>query len=164
MQIRNGVKLPFERRHSFAGSQTGLDEVGQELRIKQNFIALEINKIVSGMTTSHARDSVRPGSIGFRHQHGASTKAFNDRLDPLVVGGDDDLRDGPAGLTVREIDVLRLLARGLSTKEIAQRLVVSPKTASNHIEHIYSKIGVSNRVAASLYAMEHGLVPEHAGS
>jgi HD-GYP domain-containing protein (c-di-GMP phosphodiesterase class II) len=69
-------------------------------------------------------------------------------------------RDGPAGLTAREIDVLRLLARGLSTKQIAERLFVSPKTAGNHIEHIYSKINATNRVAASLFAVEHGLLPE----
>jgi DNA-binding NarL/FixJ family response regulator len=69
-------------------------------------------------------------------------------------------RDGPAGLTAREVDVLRLLARGLSTKQIAERLVVSPKTASNHIEHIYGKINAKNRVAASLFAVEHGLLPE----
>ncbi|HVW27371.1 MAG TPA: HD domain-containing phosphohydrolase [Polyangiaceae bacterium] len=69
-------------------------------------------------------------------------------------------RDGPAGLTAREVEVLRLLARGLSTKEIAKKLVVSPKTAANHIEHIYSKIDAKNRVAASLFAVEHGLLPE----
>lgn len=68
-------------------------------------------------------------------------------------------RDGPAGLTAREIDVLRLLARGLSSKEIARRLVISPKTARNHTEHIYSKAGVSSRVEASLFAMGHGLLP-----
>ena len=54
-------------------------------------------------------------------------------------------RDGPAGLTAREVDVLRLLARGLSNKEIAQRLVISPKTVGNHVEHIYAKIGASTR-------------------
>jgi HD-GYP domain-containing protein (c-di-GMP phosphodiesterase class II) len=69
-------------------------------------------------------------------------------------------RDGPGGLTTREVEVLRLLARGLSTKEIARQLVVSPKTAANHIEHIYSKINAKNRVAASLFAVEHGLLPE----
>ena len=53
---------------------------------------------------------------------------------------------GPAGLTAREVEVLRLLARGLSSRQIAQRLVISPKTARNHIEHIYTKIGASNRV------------------
>jgi HD-GYP domain-containing protein (c-di-GMP phosphodiesterase class II) len=69
-------------------------------------------------------------------------------------------REGPAGLTSREVDVLRLVARGLSSKEIASRLVISPKTARNHVEHIYSKIGVSNRAAAALFAMQHGLLPD----
>ncbi len=68
-------------------------------------------------------------------------------------------RDGPAGLTAREVDVLRLVARGLSSKEIAARLVISPKTARNHIEHIYTKIGTSSRVGAGLFAMEQGLLP-----
>ena len=69
-------------------------------------------------------------------------------------------REGPAGLTAREIDVLRLVARGLSHKEIATQLVISPKTARNHIEHIYTKIGASNRTTASLFAMQHGLLPD----
>jgi DNA-binding CsgD family transcriptional regulator len=69
-------------------------------------------------------------------------------------------REGPAGLTAREVEVLRLLAQGLSNKEIALRLVISPKTAGNHIEHIYSKIDASSRATASLFAMQHGLLPE----
>jgi HD-GYP domain-containing protein (c-di-GMP phosphodiesterase class II) len=64
----------------------------------------------------------------------------------------------PAGLTARELEVLRLLAHGLSTKEIAARLTLSPKTAGNHIEHIYSKIAVSNRAAVCLFAVQHGLL------
>jgi HD-GYP domain-containing protein (c-di-GMP phosphodiesterase class II) len=66
----------------------------------------------------------------------------------------------PAGLTTREIQVLRLLARGLSTRQIADRLALSPKTAGNHIEHIYAKIDATNRVSASLFAVQHGLLPE----
>ena len=69
-------------------------------------------------------------------------------------------REGPAGLTVREVDVLRLLAQGLSSREIAARLVIAPKTARNHVEHIYAKIGASSRVTASLFAMQQGLLPE----
>ena len=68
-------------------------------------------------------------------------------------------RDRPAGLTAREVEVLRLVSRGLSSKEIAGRLVISPKTARNHIEHIYTKIGASSRVNASLFAIQHGLLP-----
>ena len=73
-------------------------------------------------------------------------------------------REHPAGLTAREVDVLRLAAQGLSSKQIAERLVISPKTARNHIEHIYVKIGASSRAAASLFAMQHGLLPEHVTS
>jgi len=69
-------------------------------------------------------------------------------------------REGPAGLTAREVDVLRLLARGMSSREIASRLVISPKTARNHIEHIYVKIGASSRATASLFAMQHGLLSD----
>jgi HD-GYP domain-containing protein (c-di-GMP phosphodiesterase class II) len=71
-------------------------------------------------------------------------------------------RQGPAGLTQREIEVLRLIAQGLPNKAIADRLVISPKTAANHAEHIYAKIGVSTRAAAGLFAMQHGLLPEEA--
>jgi HD-GYP domain-containing protein (c-di-GMP phosphodiesterase class II) len=69
-------------------------------------------------------------------------------------------REGPAGLTAREVEVLCLLARGLSNKEIAAALVISPKTVATHVEHIYTKIGTSSRAAASLFAMSHGLLPE----
>jgi HD-GYP domain-containing protein (c-di-GMP phosphodiesterase class II) len=69
-------------------------------------------------------------------------------------------RKGPAGLTPREVEVLSLLARGLSNKEIAQRLFISPKTAGSHVEHIYSKVGASSRATASLFAMQHGVIPE----
>src|SRR5207248_5811681 len=71
-------------------------------------------------------------------------------------------REGPAGLTAREVEVLILLARGLSNKEIARQLVISPKTAGNHIEHIYAKIDASTRAKASMFAMQHGLLPEEA--
>jgi HD-GYP domain-containing protein (c-di-GMP phosphodiesterase class II) len=64
----------------------------------------------------------------------------------------------PAGLTDREVEVLRLLARGLSNKEIAARLVVSRRTAEHHVQHVYRKIGVSTRAAAALFAMEHDLL------
>jgi len=64
----------------------------------------------------------------------------------------------PAGLTTREVEILRLVARGMLNKEIARRLQISPKTVSNHVEHIYAKIGVSSRAAAGLFATEHGLL------
>jgi HD-GYP domain-containing protein (c-di-GMP phosphodiesterase class II) len=71
-------------------------------------------------------------------------------------------RAWPVGLTPREIDVLRLLVLGLTTAQIGERLVVSPKTVANHIAHIYMKTGVNSRAGASLFAMRHGLVDDGA--
>ena len=65
-----------------------------------------------------------------------------------------------AGLTAREVEVLILLARGMSNKQIAARLVITPKTAGNHIEHIYSKTGSSSRATAAMFAVRHGLLPD----
>ncbi len=63
----------------------------------------------------------------------------------------------PHGLTAREAEVLRLVAQGASNKQIAAKLVLSEKTVRNHVERTYTKIGVSNRIGASMYALEHGL-------
>ena len=64
----------------------------------------------------------------------------------------------PAGLTEREVEVVGLLARGLQTKQVARRLGISVKTADRHVQNAYAKIGVSSRAAATLFAMEHGLL------
>jgi HD-GYP domain-containing protein (c-di-GMP phosphodiesterase class II) len=97
------------------------------------------------------RDEVRAGRLD-----GAAVDAV------LTVAGHrvPRRREGPAGLTAREVEVLTLLARGLSNRQIAERLVITPKTAANHVEHIYAKISASNRAAASLFAVQHGLLPE----
>ena len=65
----------------------------------------------------------------------------------------------PAGLSAREVEVLGLVAEGCSNAQIAERLVISRRTAEHHVQHIYTKIGVSSRAAAALFAMEHHLLP-----
>ena len=93
------------------------------------------------------------------------------RLDPsaveavLAAGGHRPSRRTarPAGLTARETDVLALLARGLTNRQIADRLVISRKTVANHVEHIYAKIGASTRTAAALFATRHGLLAPEDG-
>lgn len=65
---------------------------------------------------------------------------------------------GPAGLTAREIEVLRLIARGATTRQVARVLGIRPRTAGTHVEHIYTKIGASSRSTATLFAMRHGLL------
>ncbi len=67
-------------------------------------------------------------------------------------------RTRPAGLTERQVEVLRLLARGMTNREVADRLVISQRTAEHHVQDVYLRIGVSTRAAAALFAMEHGLL------
>jgi DNA-binding NarL/FixJ family response regulator len=66
--------------------------------------------------------------------------------------------DSIAGLTEREIEVLRLTANGLSKRQMAQRLNLSEKTIDSHVTHIYEKIHVSTRAAAALFAVQHNLL------
>jgi DNA-binding NarL/FixJ family response regulator len=63
----------------------------------------------------------------------------------------------PAGLTAREVEVLRLLAGRLSNQQVADKLVLSPRTVHAHISSIYSKLAVTSRSAATRYAIEHHL-------
>ncbi|MGH8825675.1 MAG: HD domain-containing phosphohydrolase [Jiangellaceae bacterium] len=65
---------------------------------------------------------------------------------------------GPAGLTPREVEVLALLARGASNRQIARGLGITPKTVGNHVEHIYTKAGVTTRAAAAMFALQNGLL------
>ncbi len=91
----------------------------------------------------------------------AAGRLAGDAVDSVLRAAGHRVRrrhEWPAGLTRREIEVLRLVARGLSNKEIGAQLVISAKTAGSHVEHIYTKIGVSNRAQASLFAMKHGLM------
>jgi HD-GYP domain-containing protein (c-di-GMP phosphodiesterase class II) len=67
-------------------------------------------------------------------------------------------RSGPAGLTPREIEVLILIARGGSTRQVARQLAITPKTAETHIERIYAKTGAATRSTATLFALQHGLL------
>ena len=67
-------------------------------------------------------------------------------------------RSGPGNLTPREVEVLALIARGASNRQVARALNITPKTAGTHIERIYTKIGASTRATATLFAVQHGLL------
>jgi DNA-binding NarL/FixJ family response regulator len=64
----------------------------------------------------------------------------------------------PAGLTAREVEVLRLLAQGLTYAQIADKLIISRRTVNGHVTSIYSKLGVTTRATATRFAVEHNLV------
>ena len=68
------------------------------------------------------------------------------------------LRAGPPSQGQREVEVLVLLAQGLSNREVARRLFLSPKTVGHHVEHIYDKLGIRSRAAAALFASANGLL------
>lgn len=88
------------------------------------------------------------------------------RLDPTAVDAvlaaagqpRGKRRSGPAGLTPREIEVLLLIARGASTRQVAKQLAIAPKTTETHIERIYTKTGATTRSTATLFALQHGLL------
>ena len=69
-------------------------------------------------------------------------------------------RSWPAGLSEREVDVLRLIGRGLSKRQVAEALVIAPATVDHHVRHVYGKIGVSTRAGAAVFALEHGILPK----
>jgi DNA-binding CsgD family transcriptional regulator len=64
----------------------------------------------------------------------------------------------PAGLTARELEVLTMVCRGRTSKQVASALGISAKTVNNHIERAYTKVGVGSRAAATLYLAKRGLV------
>ena len=61
-------------------------------------------------------------------------------------------------LSNRELEILKLVARGLDNAQIAAQLCISPRTAKNHLSHVLAKLGMNNRVQAAIYAVRHGLV------
>jgi len=108
----------------------------------------------------------RPGREGVSPDV-AALQLWKEALDPdalravLKVAGAkraEGARARPAGLTRREVEVLQLLARGQTLKQIADELSISPSTAHTHAAHIYEKAAVSTRAGAALFAMEHGLL------
>jgi HD-GYP domain-containing protein (c-di-GMP phosphodiesterase class II) len=93
--------------------------------------------------------------------HAEAGKLAGEAVDAVLESVGERARpaaDPPAGLTAREVEVLGLLARGLTNKQAAERLEISPKTVGRHVESIYSKIGASTRAAAALFAVEHDLL------
>lgn len=114
------------------------------------------------------RAAMSPGEAAARLQSEvAAGRLDRDSVDAVLAAAGQkqaSRRDKAAGLTARELEVLRLLCRGMDNKAIAQALFIAPKTARNHVEHIYEKTGSSNRVTATLFALDKGLWDRGAGS
>jgi HD-GYP domain-containing protein (c-di-GMP phosphodiesterase class II) len=130
-------------------------------------------RVVSAADAFHAMTQERPHRAALSAEQAGEElhrEVRGGRLDRdavsavLEAAGDrrvrrrDNLR--PAGLSEREIEVLRLVAAGCSNPEIARRLVISRRTAEHHVQHIYAKVGVASRAALALFAHEHDLTSE----
>ncbi len=125
-------------------------------------------RLLAAADAFHAMREPRPHREPLAPKQAAENLAHEasaGRLDPVAVtavveaAGERVRRlELPAGLTEREAEVLGMLARGLQTKQVARGLGISVKTADSHIQHVYRKVGVSTRAAATLFAMEHGLI------
>ena len=125
-------------------------------------------RLLAAADAFHAMTEPRPHREALSAEQAAEElgRAANDRkLDPDVVravveaaGHSLPRVERPAGLTERESEIVGLMARGFQTKQMARALDISIKTADGHIQNAYRKIGVSSRAAATLFAMEHGLV------
>ena len=125
-------------------------------------------RLLAAADVYHAMTEPRPHRAPLAPEKAAEAlarEAGAGRLDPDAVAAVVEAAgqrapplERPAGLTDREAEVVGLLARGLQTKEVARALGISAKTADHHVQNAYRKIGVSTRAAATLFAMEHGLV------
>jgi HD-GYP domain-containing protein (c-di-GMP phosphodiesterase class II) len=93
---------------------------------------------------------------------GATGRLDADAVTAVLAAAGHDVvvrRELPGGLTEREVEVLALVAEGCTNAEVAKRLVISRRTAEQHMQNVYAKLGVSSRAAAALFAMEHHLLP-----
>jgi DNA-binding NarL/FixJ family response regulator len=88
----------------------------------------------------------------------AVLEALTSTAQPLNATVDTGTTSSPDGLTQRELEILRLLAQGKTNRGIAQQLVISEKTVASHVSHIFTKIGVTSRSAATAYAYDHNFV------
>jgi DNA-binding CsgD family transcriptional regulator len=132
-------------------------------------------RVLAAADFYHSRTEPRPHRLASTAEEAAAqlrAEARAGRLDDgavtavLAAAGHRATRRParPAGLTTREVEVLRLVARGMSNREIAEHLVISRKTAGHHVEHIYAKTGTTNRALASLFAANHGLIGDISGA
>jgi HD-GYP domain-containing protein (c-di-GMP phosphodiesterase class II) len=127
-------------------------------------------RLLAAADAYHAMTEARPHRAALPPERAAETlraeaaagRFDRDAVEAVLAAAGQPAEPGKrphaAGLTERELEVVRLLARGLTNKEIASRLEISVKTAGHHVQHIFEKAGVTTRAAATLFAMQNGLI------
>lgn len=139
----------------------------QEFLIYRTFQSIVQNLEQRGeLLRLNFRLEYRPSALGldFRYHGGSLPADLALPLDCILERGDHHLKitfttASADELTARELEVLRQLADGLSNKEIAGRLNLSPRTINFHLDNIYAKLGVKSRTEALVKAIKRGLLP-----
>ena len=151
-----------------AGSHERADGSGYH-RALPGAVLAKASRILGAADAYHAMREPRPHRPALSAEAAARelrAEVESGRLDRETYGAVLDaagvagtrLPSWPAQLTDREVEVLRLVARGQSNKQIAAKLGISPKTVQHHVAHVYAKIGVGSRAGAAIFATEHGLL------
>ena len=151
-----------------------MDGLEATRRIKEERSRTAVIVLTMHENPAYLREAVRAGAAGYLLKD-VSREELLDAVKQIQQGGafiDPQMLKGmlsdmkptapaPAqarGLTKREREILALVAEGLSNREIAERLVLSPETVKSHVAAILEKLGVSDRTQAAIYAVRHGLV------
>src|SRR3954451_20666281 len=154
-----------------------LDGIGATAAIKQALPQIEVLVMTSFIEDEKVFGAMRAGATGYVLKAAdpdvvvaaiRSAAAGESPLDPRVVRRlmqefnppKTKLENAPEALSEREIEVLRLVARGYSNHQIADSLIISPKTAKTHVSNILSKLGLASRTQAAVYALREGLVSQ----
>lgn len=156
-----------------------LDGVAATVEIKKRQPGVEIVALTSFIEEQTVIAALEAGATGYLLKDASADEVADAvraayggemRLDPAVsrLLAERLRRTNPGShpvepLTARELDVLGLVGRGLSNKEIAAQLVITERTARTHVSNILGKLGLASRTQAALYAVEHDLVPKVAG-
>jgi DNA-binding NarL/FixJ family response regulator len=155
-----------------------LDGVAATVEIKKRQPGVEIVALTSFIEEQTVIAALEAGATGYLLKDASADEVADAvraayggemRLDPAVsrLLAERLRRTNPGShpvepLTARELDVLGLVGRGLSNKEIAAQLVITERTARTHVSNILGKLGLASRTQAALYAVEHDLVPKAA--
>ena len=159
-----------------------LDGVEATRQIATSLPQTRILVLTSFVTQDKVFPAIKAGAAGYLLKDTGSSELIEairqvfrgeSSLDPKIASlvlaeishpAQTDTRSTPDPLTEREIEVLRLVAQGLSNKEIADRLAISPETARTHVNRILSKLQVASRVQATLYALRTGIADLNSGA
>lgn len=154
----------------------GMDGINATAKIRESHPSVKVLVLTSFCSNDQVLPALRAGAMGYllkdvqpeqlveaiRGVHSGNVQLHTEISNMLMSGimtaaEPVAATDGLEPLTAREMEVLRLLAKGMNNKEIAFALTIAEKTVKTHVSSILSKLGVADRTQAALYAVKHGI-------